>query len=235
MLADSLKLLLTVAPFAAVTATTIADIQGTRFTSSYAGKNVTGITGVVTAKGESGFYLAGEPSDDIRVSNGLYVYGSTNAVVGDNISLGGKVANYRSSSNPSYMYLVELTAPSNITVISSDNEVTPVVLGVDRSPPTQYLSALDVGSDGWLSVPNNVSQLSVKNPELEPERYGMDFWKSLDAQLVVVPNPIALNFDNSYGEFWVRGDWEVTGLNGRGGLSLTFGKSYTCLLSCCSY
>ena len=31
---------------------------------------------------------------------------------------------------------------------------------------------------------------------------------------------------NKFGEFWVYGDWKVTGRNGRGGLTLNFG---TCL------
>ncbi len=85
------------------------------------------------------------------------------------------------------------------------------------------MSALDVGSDGWLSVPNNVSRVTATDSPLQPDLYGMDFWESLDGQLVTIPTPIALNFENSFGEFWVRGNWEVTGLNERGGLTITIG------------
>ena len=108
-------------------------------------------------------------------------------------------------------------------MLSSGNTVTPLVLGVDRSPPTQALSALDVGSDGWLSVPGNQSLVSVVNATLQPDTYGMDFWASLEGQLVTVKSPIAIGFPDSYGEFWVRGDWNATGVNSRGGLSITFG------------
>jgi hypothetical protein len=144
--------------------------------------------------------------------------------VGDAISLSGRVTEFRSSSNPSYLFLTELSSPSNIVRLSSNNTVTPVVLGKDRSPPTRYLSALDVGADGFLSVPNNSSQIEKVNATLQPDRYGLDFWESLEGQLVTIPKPTVNGFQNNFGEFWVHGDWPVTGKNGRGGLTLHFGK-----------
>jgi hypothetical protein len=144
--------------------------------------------------------------------------------VGDFISLSGKVSEYRPATSPNYVFVTEITSPTGIAVLSSNNTVTPVILGKDRNPPTQYLSSLDVGPDGFLSVPNNSSQITVVNSTLEPEKYGVDFWESLEGQLVTIPKPIAANFQNSYGEFWVYGDWKTTGKNGRGGLSITFGK-----------
>ena len=74
-----------------------------------------------------------------------------------------------------------------------------------------------------MSAPNNVTRLESVNPTLQPDTYGLDFWESLEGQLVVVPSPIALGFPNRFGEFWVHGDWPVTGGNGRGGLTITFG------------
>ncbi|KAF9016882.1 DNase I-like protein [Hymenopellis radicata] len=224
MLLSALCFLTVLAP--SVTPALITDIQGISYRSSYVGQTLDGISGVVTAKGSSGFYLLGAPSADIRASNGIYVFSSSavrNVEVGDNISFTGKVSEYRPSSSPNYLYLTEITSPSNITVVSSGNTPAPVVLGVDRSPPTQYMSALDVGSDGWLSVPNNVSRVTTADGPLQPDLYGMDFWESLDGQLVTIPSPVALNFENSYGEFWVRGNWAVTGLNERGGLTITIG------------
>ncbi|KAK0433479.1 Endonuclease/exonuclease/phosphatase [Armillaria borealis] len=220
----SIFLLFLAALTPAVAPTSVTDIRGTAFRSSLAGKTVSGITGVVTAKTSSGFFLSGEPVNDTRVSNGIYVFGSSavkQVDVGDSVSLSGKVAEYRSESD--YFYLTEISSPSSIKVLSSNNDVNPVVIGVDRIPPTQYLSSLDVGDDGWLSVPNNQSLLSTTNPTLQPDVYGMDFWQSLDGQLVQINSPVAINFENSYGEFWVHGDWKVTGLNGRGGLTITFG------------
>ncbi|KAI5896622.1 DNase I-like protein [Schizophyllum commune H4-8] len=211
------------------TSTRIAEIQGNAYQSPLVGQKVSGVTGLVTAKADSGFYLAGDPVDDLRVSTGLYVYTTSSDVldsvtVGDSISLSGTVQEYRSSSKPDYLFLTELASPSDIESLSSNNTVTPVVLGYDRSPPTQKLSSLDVGDDGWLSVPNNQTRIEEINPTLVPSVYGLDFWESLEGQLVLIPSPTALNFENSYGEFWVYGNWTVTGKNGRGGLSLNFGS-----------
>ncbi|KAK0201117.1 Endonuclease/exonuclease/phosphatase [Desarmillaria ectypa] len=208
----------------AVTPTSITDIRGMAYRSTFVGQTVSGITGVVTAKKSYGFFLSGDPVNDTRVSNGIYVYGSSavkQVDVGDSVSLSGKVVEYRSGSG--YLYLTEISSPSSIKVLSNNNDVDPIVIGVDRIPPTQYLSSLDVGDDGWLSVPNNRSLLSIFNPTLQPDMYGMDFWQSLDGQLVQINSPVAINFENRYGEFWVYGDWKVTGLNGRGGLTITFG------------
>ena len=131
---------------------------------------------------------------------------------------------FRSSTAPGDLVGTELGSPSNIVVLSQNNTVTPVVLGRDRSPPTQLFSALDVGPDGFLSVPNNVSLIDSVNATLQPDLYGMDFWSSLEGQLVTIPNPIGTAFPNSFGEIWVHGNWGTTGKNSRGGLTMTFGR-----------
>ncbi|TFK40575.1 Endonuclease/exonuclease/phosphatase [Crucibulum laeve] len=211
-----------------VSSTTVAEIQGPAWQSPLAGQTVNNVTGVVTAKSSSGFYIAGEKSDDVRVSSGLLVYSTSSSVlskvaVGDAISLSGRVSEFRSSSQPNYLFLTELTLPSNIMILSSNNTVTPVVLGKDRFPPTREFSALDVGAEGFLSAPNNSSRIEAANATLQPDKYGMDFWESLEGQLVTIPKATSLAFPNSYGEFWVHGDWPVTGKNKRGGLTITFG------------
>ncbi|KAK7048300.1 DNase I-like protein [Favolaschia claudopus] len=207
--------------------TSITDITGTHQRTPLSNQTVT-LTALVTAKGKSGFYLLGDPVKDKRVSNGLSVFTSTASILsqvepGDRITLTGKVSEFRPAANPDYLLLTELTSPTNITVISKNNTVTPLVLGKDRSPPTQKLSALDVGWDGWLSVPNNQSRVDSVNGTLQPDQFGMDFWASLLGQIVKVPQPVALNFPNSFGEFWAAGNWPTTGKNSRGGLTLTFG------------
>lgn len=184
----------------------------------------------------SGFWIQGEPVADVRTSNGLSVFTSSKTIlasvnVGDNISLSGVVSEFRSTSasNLNNLFITELQSPANITVLSSDHAVVPLVLGASgtRSPPTQKLSALDgdAGADGWLAVPNNQSLVDVVNAMLQPDQYGMDFWSSLEGQLVTVKSPVAIDFENDFGEFWVYGDWTVTGKNSRGGLSITFGMS----------
>ncbi|KAI0689067.1 DNase I-like protein [Cytidiella melzeri] len=223
-------------PATFVFATQITDIQGPAFRSPLEGVTVHNITGTVTAKASTGFYIQGTPSKDISVSHGLFVFSESSAVLnsvapGDEISLSGKVTEFRGSSATDQAFLLstELDSPSNIVVLSTGNKVAPLVLGPTgpgaRSPPTQQLSALDNGPDGWLSVPNNVSRVDQVNATAEPAHFGIDFWSSLEGVLVTVKNPVGLDFQNSFGEFWVHGDWPVTGKNSRGGLTLTVGPN----------
>jgi len=110
-----------------------------------------GLKGIVTAKGTSGFWIQGPPSSDIRVSNAISIFTSskTNLAkvnLGDLVSLGGVVAEFHSTTD--VLSITEIGSPANITVLSSNNTVTPITLGVDRIPPNQKYSALDTGRDG---------------------------------------------------------------------------------------
>lgn len=175
-------------------------------------------------QGTDGFWIQGEASSSVKESTGLYVYTSDSTIlgsveVGDAITLSGKIEEYAEYSE--YLTATELEDPTDIKVVSTGNEVTPLVIGVDRIPPTFYLSSLDTGNDGWLSVPNNVTQQEDGNPELDPTTYGLDFWESLEGQIVTIPSPTAADFNDDYGEIFVYGSWPVTGLNARGGLTIT--------------
>lgn len=170
------------------------------------------------------------------MSHGLMVFSQNTTIlgqvtVGDLVSLSGLVSEFRSSTAPNDLTLTEITFPGNITIISQNNSITPLVLGKDRSPPTQQLSSLDNLGDGFLSVPNNSTRLDSTNPTLQPTKFGLDFWESLEGQLVTVAKPFSLNFENRFGEFWVRGNWKVTGLNERGGLTITFGGFFDTMSS----
>ncbi len=98
----------------------------------------------------------------------------------------------------------------------------PLVLGEDRTPPSNQLSALDVGRDGWLSVPSNLTLLESVNATLRPDQFGLDFWESLEGQLVTVKSPTAAQFSDRFGSVWVYGNWPTTGKNERGGRTIHF-------------
>ncbi|KAI0087810.1 DNase I-like protein [Irpex rosettiformis] len=186
------------------------------------------VINVQTSGSSSGFYIQEPLTNDTSKSTGLFVFTSSKTVlsainVGDSISLSGRVQEFRPAANPTYLTATELSSPTNVTVLSHNNTVMPVVLGQDRAPPTRYFSSLDQGQDGYLSVPNNQTDLDVANPNAQPDKYGVDFWSSLEGQLVIVPQPVSLNFGNSFGEFWVRGNWTANNVNSRGGLTLGFG------------
>lgn len=222
---------------------TISDIQGPAFLSPYAGRLVHDVAGVVAAKvcqhilttsqnahsrtqDAYGFWIIGEPTDDLRVSNGIRVYGrnvARSADVGDLVSLSGRVVEYRNPARPNDLSLTEIENPTNIRVHSSGHSLIPVILGEHRTPPRSALSALDKGPDGWLSVPGNVSSIEAVNAMLDHENYGIDFWESLEGQLVTIKSPTAVSFPDRFGSFWVHGGWPVNGKNERGGLSLAIG------------
>lgn len=205
------------------TAETIAQINGNKFLSPYQNKDVTNVTGLVTAKGPNGFWLRSTtPDSDPTTSESIYVFNSTIAktlTTGDIVSLGGRVTEYRSSST--YLYLTQISKPVNVKVLSQKNAFEPVVLGssASLSPPTEQFTSLDNGD--VYSLPNNVSRVSGSNPVLQPTKYGLDFWESLSGELVTVQKARALSKASSYGDTWVVGSWKTTGDNARGGLTMT--------------
>ncbi|CEL06835.1 Putative Endonuclease/exonuclease/phosphatase family protein (AFU_orthologue; AFUA_3G09210) [Aspergillus calidoustus] len=205
----------------AVAAVTIAEINGNTYLSPLKGESVSGVEGLVTAIGENGFFIRSTtPDSDDATSESIYVYGSSSVskvTVGDIITLSGKVSEYRSQDT--YLHLTEITSPSSIVVESSGNEVTPVVIGKDRSPPTEVYSALDTGD--IYALPNNVSRISEENPVLKPDANGLDFWESLSGELVSLTDLTIITKPNQYGDVFVRGNWAVSGLNEHGGLTMT--------------
>jgi hypothetical protein len=221
-MANLMRLLAISATATLSTALTIAEINGPQFLSSYQDQTVTNVTGIITAKGPNGLWLRStQPDKDDRTSESLYVFDKTfgaNLTVGDSVVVGGKVLEYR--SNKDYIYLTELSEPVLEKMLSTGNPVSPLVIGKDtRDPPTEQYSGLDGGD--VFAVPNNVSQISVVNPKLEPKKYGLDFWESLSGELVTVRKPTALTMPSQYGDTWVVGNWKVSGRNGRDGLTMT--------------
>ncbi|KAI1381340.1 DNase I-like protein [Hypoxylon crocopeplum] len=216
----------TLAVAAGAAAQSITQINGDHFLSPFNGQSVSNITGIVTAKGPDGIWLRSvKLGCDKRVSDGLYVYGSalasnTSVTVGDVIVVDGKISEYRSSKD--YMYMTELGSPKVTAILAHGKTVEPLVLGKDTlSPPTSQYSGLDSGD--VFGVPNNQSLISVANPRLEPELYGLDFWESLMGELVTIENPRAIGRPNQYGDTWVVGDWTTTGDNARTGLTVSAG------------
>ncbi|KAL4080577.1 DNase I-like protein [Scleroderma citrinum] len=212
------------APFA--TATTVPDIQGDTFVSPYAGKRVDRVCGIVTATSDDHLWLSALPEGDDAFSSGLCLNASSGDIlstvdVGDSIAVSGTVRSYRARDAPNDLYVTELQDLSDVTVhSSSDATVDPVILEQDYSPPTDQLSVLDIGPDGFLSVPNNVSLVDDSHANLKPDVYGLDFWYSLSGVLVTIPSPISVDFNNKDGNLWVHGNWDVVGENSRGGLTM---------------
>lgn len=101
----------------------IASIQGSSAESPLAGQTVT-TRGIVTAKKSNGFFLQtpGTGDGDAATSDGVFVFTfSVGSVqVGDEISMTGTVQEYRPTNDPSSPPVTELTSPTGITVLNTD-------------------------------------------------------------------------------------------------------------------
>ncbi|PNS14710.1 hypothetical protein CAC42_1732 [Sphaceloma murrayae] len=212
-------------------AVTIAEINGQGYVSPLTGQAVTNVTGVVTAKNANGFFLRSTtPDNDDRTSESIYVFNRTQAAlrnVGDVITFDGRVTEFR--SNQAYIPLTQITNPINVHVVSGNGSAAPqpLILGTlsegiigrkELFPPTELFNSFDNGD--VFGVPNNQSLVSTGGRTLQPNLYGMDFWESIMGELVTIPRPTAAARPNNFGDTWVYGNWTVTGLNGRGGLSI---------------
>ena len=223
-------------------------IQGPGFLSPVNGTTVSNVEGVVTAIGPDGYYIQ-TPDDksdsDDRTSEGLYVsrdgaltisvippfcdslchlpsqiFGKVPSTLqrNDLIRIGSAlVTEYRSSS--SYLRLTELTRATNITVLKTNrgSSIKPVRIGKDRSPPTEY-----IGTEDFFAIPSGTVDIeSARGSSLQVDRFGADFWESLENMLVSLHKPTALGKISQFGEVWaLPGDIRVTSKNSRGGVTV---------------
>ncbi|MDH6710647.1 putative extracellular nuclease [Kitasatospora sp. MAA19] len=177
----------------------IHDIQGTTRISPQAGKPVTGVPGVVTgvrAYGSSkGFWMQDpNPDADPATSEGIFVYTGGNPTVkaGDSVLVSGKVTEYYPNLSGGSQSVTEITGPA-VTVLSSGNPLpAPVVVDTRNIPGTYTPPA---GPDGTVdSVP------------LNPEKYALDFYESLEGMLVQVKDVRVIQATDKYNELWVAAD-----------------------------
>ena len=172
---------------------TIDQIQGAAHVSPLVGHSLSDVTGVVTATSSNGFWfqqVAGVDKDP-ATSEGLFVFTSKapTVEVGDNVSVSGTVAEFRSASAPADLSVTELTGPK-VTVSSGGNPLpAPVVIGVDRTPPAQTVESGD---------PGNIESPGVS---FDPRRNALDFDESLEGMRVALRNARAVGpTDTDFGE-----------------------------------
>ncbi|MCH5673133.1 endonuclease/exonuclease/phosphatase family protein [Streptomyces gilvus] len=177
----------------------IHDIQGTTRISPYAGQKVADVPGIVTATrtyGSSrGFWLQDpNPDDDPATSEGVFVFTSSTpkVSVGDSVTVTGTVSEYvpggASTGNQS---LTEITKPT-VTTVSTGNAVpAPVVIDA-KSVPAEYTPAGDTAANG-----------SVNGLPLQPAKYALDYYESLEGMNVQVANARVVTATDPYAELWV--------------------------------
>ncbi|MEU7427326.1 endonuclease/exonuclease/phosphatase family protein [Streptomyces sp. NPDC040750] len=177
----------------------VHDIQGTTRISPFAGQKVTDVPGIVTATrtygSSKGFWLQDPtPDDNPATSEGVFVFtGSTPKVaVGDSVTVTGTVSEYvpggASSGNQS---VTEITKPA-ITAVSTGNAVPAPVVIDEHSVPDQYTPAGDAAAGG-----------SVDGLALEPSKYALDYYESLEGMNVQVADARVVTGTDPYSELWV--------------------------------
>ncbi|WP_445523977.1 endonuclease/exonuclease/phosphatase family protein [Streptomyces cyslabdanicus] len=175
----------------------IHDIQGTTRISQYANQQVTDVPGIVTgvrAYGSSkGFWLQDpNPDNNPATSEGLFVFTSSTptVAVGDSVTVTGTVSQY-APGGASYQTVTEITKPK-VTVVSSGNKLpAPVVIDA-KSVPAAYAPA------GDPAAKNSINALP-----LQPSKYALDYYKSLEGMRVQVSDVRVVGPSNAYAEMWV--------------------------------
>lgn len=177
----------------------IHDIQGTTRMSPYAGRQVADVAGVVTGVrtygSSKGFWIQDPtPDDDPATSEGVFVFTSSTPKVaaGDSVTVSGTVSEFvpggASTGNQS---VTEITKPA-VTVLSSGNAVPAATVVDSRSVPDAYAPAGDTAASG-----------SVNALTLEPKKYALDYYESLEGMNVRVSDARVVTATDPYSELWV--------------------------------
>ncbi|MFK0230747.1 endonuclease/exonuclease/phosphatase family protein [Streptomyces sp. NPDC090303] len=189
----------------------VHDIQGTTRVSPLVGKQVTGVTGIVTGVrtyGSRGFWIQDPEADaDPATSEGVFVFTSSvpTVAVGDAVSVNGTVTEYvpggLTSGNQS---LTQISKPV-VTVVSKDNPVPAPVRISAWSVPDAYAPEGDPAAGG-----------SINGLTLDPETYALDYYESLEGMNVRIGSSRVVGATDPYAELWVTvKPWENR--NRRGG------------------
>ncbi|MFF6775138.1 endonuclease/exonuclease/phosphatase family protein [Streptomyces sp. NPDC012637] len=188
----------TAAATTAAASVRIHDIQGTTRVSPLAGKQVTGVTGIVTAVrtyGSRGFWIQDPQADDNpATSEGIFVFTSSapTVAVGDSVSVNGTVTEYVPGGlNSGNQSLTQISKPA-VTVLSKGNQVPEAVTIWAGSVPDAYTPEGDPAAGG-----------SINGLTLDPETYALDYYESLEGTNVRIGSSRVVGATDPYHELWV--------------------------------
>ncbi|WP_309112555.1 endonuclease/exonuclease/phosphatase family protein [Saccharothrix sp.] len=198
--------------------TRIRQIQGAAHLSPLSGASVTDVRGVVTAVATTGFRFQDPcPDTNPATSEGLFVYTSSapTVKVGEEISVRGKVTEYRpGGSSTANLTTTEITSP-RITKLGTKPVPTATVIGsAGRVPPA---AVIDDDATGSVETSGTFDAATD----------GIDFYESLEGMRVQLDKPVAVAPTNAYGEIAVLGDDGATASvrTARGGIVLRQGDA----------
>ena len=167
-------------------------------------------SGIVTAIDSNLFYMQDPQGDnDIGTSDAIVVFmGSVpgDLRVGDEVVVMGTVSEFTpGGTGTRNLSTTQIGSVTDLTIVSSGNSLPfPVIIGQGgRVPPSETFAI-----DDFVTY--------------DPVHHGVDFFESLEAMRVTVPNPLAIAGTNRFGEIFVvanRGA-DATGLSERGTLNI---------------
>ena len=176
--------------------TTIMAIQGAAHTSPLLGQAVvTG--GVVTAVDSNGFYLQDPEGDgDIATSDAVFVFtGGAPAgedgdalAAGDVVRVSGTVAEFFPGGEGSGNLSTTQLGDATIAATGTAALPAPVVTGMAGRPAPDR----NIDDDAFASF--------------DPDSDGIDYFESLEAMRVTVPEPLAIAPTNRFGELFTVAD-----------------------------
>jgi ELWxxDGT repeat protein len=186
-------------------------IQGSGFCSMFEDRKVT-TEGIVTAVSFNQLWIQDATGDgDDNTSDALAVETGIPPIVtvGDHVVVSGRVVNKpRLAGELADNRIIE----PQISRLSSGNSLPPAIRigGGGRLPPTQIAAS---------AMPRNGS----RKYEFDPQKHGLDFWKSLESMRVQLIQPVAVSGTNRFHESFVVVDQgkTATGMSARGNLNLT--------------
>jgi predicted extracellular nuclease len=197
--------------------TRIYNIQGATHRSPLIGQSVQNVPGIVTAVDSNGFYFQDATGDnDIATSDGIFVFTSStpSVSVGDSVQVTGSVSEFvPGGTGTGNLSTTQISGSPTITVVSSGNALpAPVILGVDRTPPTQII-------DNDQITPYNVR---LGEGLYQPNEDGIDFYESLEGMRVTINDALAVSPTNQFGEIYtvVNNGANATSLSARGTINI---------------
>lgn len=222
----------TVAVFEVATPLRIADIQGAGHISPLLASatdraGVREVPGIVTAVASNGFYMQDPtPDDNDATSDAIFVFTNSAPSVGAGaaVLVSGTVSEFR-PGNATTLTVTQISHNAAVEPLlvlpwtdAPATPIVPLVLGTDRTPPTQHIN------DDFGPGVGNVET----GGDFDPVGEGIDFWESLEGMLVSIPGAVAVSPTAHFGdneEIWVlaHGGAGATGLTERGGIAVSAG------------
>jgi predicted extracellular nuclease len=175
------------------TGTRIHDVQGASHISPFNGKQVTGLTGVVTGKTTTGFWMQDpQPDADPATSEAILVYTSTAPTVaaGDSVTVSGTVGEFRPGSTSGATNLTTTRITSPTVTVAAHNFPLPAATLVGQGGRVPPATVIEDDAAGDVETSDT----------FDPADDGIDFWESLEGMLVRMDNAAVVGPTTKYNE-----------------------------------